>query len=77
MHVITQLRRLEVQQLCGANQWAVRCPSWEHLLEELGVREAPISRLGLITKERPDGSLKHRLIWDLLRSGVNSFVYQG
>ena len=57
--------------------WAVRCRTHEHLLRELGVSSAPLNRLGLISKTRPDGTVKHRLIWDLRRSEVNSLVRQG
>ena len=57
--------------------WAVRCRSHAHLLRELGVETTPLNRLGLISKARPDGTIKHRLIWDLRRSEVNSLVRQG
>ena len=33
-----------------------------------------LSKFALITKEKPDGSVKHRLIWDLLRSNVNAII---
>ena len=38
------------------------------------VDSAVLSKLALFTKTRSDGSLKHRLIWDLLRSSVNETV---
>ena len=44
------------------------------LLKFLNVEEVVLSKLGLITKLKPDGKKKHRLIWDLLRSDVNSTV---
>ena len=36
-----------------------------------------LNRLGLITTLRGDGTTKHRLVWDLRRSGVDSLVRQG
>ena len=36
-----------------------------------------MSRLALISKLKPDGSWKHRLVWDLRRSGVNTAIQQG
>ena len=44
------------------------------LLKFLNVEKVVLSKLGLITKLKPDGKKKHRLIWDLLRSDVNSTV---
>ena len=57
--------------------WAVAVPTWGELTDQLGSDQIPINRLGLITKARPDGSLKHRIVWDLRRSLVNSLVRQG
>lgn len=56
--------------------WADQCPSWAQL-QEIAGGPPVLNRLGLISKQRPDGSLKHRLVWDLRRSGVNSVVAQG
>ena len=36
-----------------------------------------LNKLALISKVKPDGSTKHRLVWDLLRSNVNAQVRQG
>ena len=45
---------------------------------EAALGEKPIlSKLALISKERPDGTYKHRLIVDLLRSEVNAHISQG
>ena len=44
------------------------------LLNYLQVDEVVLSKLALITKLKPDGTSKHRLIWDLLRSDVNASV---
>ena len=38
----------------------------------LGVDHVVLTKLALITKFKADGTPKHRLIWDLLRSDVNS-----
>lgn len=42
----------------------------------LGSDSFALSRLGLISKARADGSLKHRLVWDFRRSHVNARVKQ-
>ena len=34
-----------------------------------------MNRLALISKLKPDGTLKHRLVWDLRRSGVNMAIF--
>ena len=57
--------------------WASAYSSLEAVHEALGSQDLVCNRLALITKVKPDGSLKHRLVWDLLRSGVNSVVNQG
>ena len=44
------------------------------LCEYLGVESVVLTKLALITKPKADGTLKHRLIWDLLRSEVNGTV---
>ncbi|MFM7985557.1 MAG: hypothetical protein ACKPKO_40215 [Candidatus Fonsibacter sp.] len=31
----------------------------------------------MISKSKPDGTVKHRLVWDLRRSGVNSLIRLG
>ena len=51
------------------------------LCYDLSLGEGPddttiTNKLGRITKEKPDGSLKHRLVWDLKRSGVNNTTYE-
>ena len=47
---------------------------YNDLLKFLDVDEVVLSKLGLISKLKPDGKTKHRLIWDLLRSDVNAAV---
>ena len=51
--------------------------SEEDLINFLGVESIILSKLALISKPRPDGTTKHRLIWDLLRSEVNATVQLG
>jgi len=48
--------------------------SMPKLLEYLQVDSAVLTKLALITKIKGDGTKKHRLIWDLLRSEVNATV---
>jgi len=51
--------------------------SRSELEEYLQTSQVVFNPLGLISKLKPDGSWKHRLIWDLLRSRVNESVHQG
>ena len=39
-----------------------------------GGADAVLTKLALISKRKDDGTWKHRLIWDLLRSEVNNAV---
>ena len=55
-------------------QHCVMFDTYEELLEFLGSDEAVLSKIALITKLKADGSTKHRLIWDLLRSEVNESI---
>ena len=59
--------------------WACQYGSVRQMAEQFGIPEAtiPLSKLGLISKVRSDGSVKHRLIWDLRRSQVNEELHQG
>eukprot|EP00969_Alexandrium_andersonii_P229306 10126932-Alexandrium_andersonii.AAC.1 len=57
--------------------WAVAYDSPESLARALGTDDFPVNRLALISKTKPDGSAKHRLIRDLCRSQVNALVRQG
>jgi hypothetical protein len=59
------------------NKWAQSFDTKQDLLRHLNATEFTLSRLALIAKTKPDGTTKHRLVWDLLRSRVNSFVHQG
>ena len=36
-----------------------------------------LNKVALLSKTKSDGSVKHRLVWDLRRSGVNLAVMQG
>ena len=49
----------------------------EGMLEYLAVKDVVLSKLALITKFRPDGTRKDRLIWDLRRSEVNEAATLG
>ncbi|HIG16147.1 MAG TPA: hypothetical protein EYQ31_01985 [Candidatus Handelsmanbacteria bacterium] len=57
--------------------WAVSFESLQKLKTFLEAVHVPVNKLGLITKVRSDGTLKHRLIWDLLRSGINACLAVG
>ena len=57
--------------------WATAFDTFEDLVAFLGTKDITLNKLGLISKMKPDGSWKHRLIWDLLRSRVNSNLWQG
>ena len=46
----------------------------EEVVQELQGCEPVLSKIALITKQRSDGTLKRRFIWDLLRSSVNEAV---
>ena len=56
--------------------WATEHTSMESFRREAGAASVAHTRLTLITKVKPDGSLKHRLIWDMRRSGVNGLIQQ-
>eukprot|EP00971_Amphidinium_carterae_P348661 6490615-Amphidinium_carterae.3 len=72
-HVVQQLLRDMVAQ-----GWAVECDSVADMERKLETPMAgvPLNKLGLISKQRADGSYKHRLVWDLRRSGVNEAAWQ-
>eukprot|EP00969_Alexandrium_andersonii_P249409 11022475-Alexandrium_andersonii.AAC.1 len=57
--------------------WAEVFDSPDELSGALGAAKFPIDRLALISKMKPDGTWKHRIIWDLRRSRVNALVRQG
>ena len=48
--------------------------SVEQLREYLGEDQVILTKLALVSKLKADGTYKHRLIWDLLRSDVNGAV---
>ena len=51
-------------------------PSWDHLVSHIKSSEVILNRIGLVSRQRSDSSWKHRIIWDLRRSGVNSLTRQ-
>eukprot|EP00971_Amphidinium_carterae_P035114 691265-Amphidinium_carterae.1 len=60
-----------------AKGWAEEFDTLEALLEKHGRGQgAPLSKLGSISKTKADGTMKHRLVWDLRRSGVNGQLHQ-
>ena len=58
-------------------QWADKFRTWPQVEKALGTEEIVMNRLAFISKSKPDGSWKHRLVWDLRRSGVNMPILQG
>ena len=64
----------EVDRLVGAG-YVRQFPDWEHL--KAVFQDVIVSRVATIVKERADGSMKVRIIIDMLRSMVNSFVKLG
>ena len=60
-----------------AQGWALEYSSWQALTQGLESDEITLNKLALISEVKPDGSVKHRLVWDLLRSNVNAHVQQG
>ena len=56
--------------------WCREFDSLDQLAEALNGATPIFSKLGLISKLRDDGTYKHRLIWDLLRSKVNASATQ-
>jgi hypothetical protein len=59
------------------NNWAQSFDAKKELREYLDATEIMLSKLALASKTKPDGSAKRRLIWDFLRSEVNSLIHQG
>ena len=67
--VQTELDRLTAQG------FMTKYDSWADLMKEF--RQVVVSRMACIVKEKDDGSVKLRLITDMLRSKVNMFVKLG
>ncbi len=68
---------IELLQNMVEKDWAQVHPTWESLTQAMTSQEITLNKLALLSKVKPDGSIKHRLVWDLLRSTVNSVVQQG
>ena len=43
------------------NRWAHRCESWEEVTLFVGSTDVTLNKMALISKERPDGSVKHQI----------------
>ena len=69
--------RLSLLRKMTDRGWAEEFSGLQAARDFLGSPDLVFNRLALITKERADGTLKHRLVWDLRRSGVNEFVSPG
>ena len=64
----------EILDKMVSSGWAVKCCSIDELRSHLGHDVAVINKLGLISKPKPDGTTKHRIVWDMSESGVNSQI---
>ena len=56
--------------------WAEAHSHWDEVTRSLG-DGVVLNKLALLSKTKSDGTVKHRLVWDLRRSGVNLAVKQG
>jgi hypothetical protein len=63
--------RDELERLTGCGYMS-RVASWGELAKEF--TNVVISKMACLVKEKDDGTVKLRLITDMLRSGINSFV---
>jgi hypothetical protein len=66
--VVTE--RLEAMIKAG---WVRSHDSLESLAKSVG-GDPVATRLGIVSKVKPNGKIKHRLIWDLLESNANSWA---
>jgi hypothetical protein len=58
-------------------RWSKKYKTLQAAQNTLPAGEIKINKLGLVSKQKPDGSWKHRLVWDLRESGVNGAIDQG
>ena len=65
-----------LQEMLDA-RWSAKHSSLEEAQKTLPAGKIKINKLGLVSKQKPDGSWKHRLVWDLSESGVNEAIDQG
>ncbi len=56
--------------------WAEAYSHWDEVTRSLG-DGVVLNKLAVLSKTKSDGTVKHRLVWDLRRSGVNLAVKQG
>ena len=56
--------------------WAESYSQWDDVIRALG-EGVVLNKLALFSKTKSDGSVKHRLVWDLRRSRVNLAVKRG
>ena len=65
---------LKVQEILDkmvSHEWALKADTWDEVVKFLGSADITPNKLALLAKVRLDWSTKFRIIWDLLRSGVN------
>ena len=48
-----------------SKEWALSFTSTDALARNMGVDGIILNKCGLVSKVKPDGTKKHRLVWDL------------
>jgi hypothetical protein len=61
----------ELLKIMSDNKWLREYEDIQSFRTATGITDVIINKVGLIAKQRADGSWKYRMIWDLLRSAVN------
>jgi hypothetical protein len=67
----------ELLQEAADKGFAELFDSAEELADATGFEAVTLNPLGLLEKTKSDGTIKYRIIWDLLKSRVNEVVSQG
>jgi len=57
--------------------WAKTFTTRKDLEEYLKDTDIPACKMGLVKKQKADGTYKYRIVWDLRRSGSNAKIRQG
>ena len=69
---VLELLRLDVNKKHGRI-----FDTWKDLVDAVGSEDITLNKFALVTKKKPDGSIKYRIVWDLRVSRVNERVSQG
>jgi hypothetical protein len=65
---------LALVEAARAKGFCTTTRSWEHLVALVGTANIVMQKVGMVSKLRGDGTYKHRLIWDFLRSCLNAHI---